>query len=657
MSQPRSIVPDDLFKMKFLQGAAFSPDGKQVVFALAAYDAESDADITQIWLKDLESDLSRQLTFGKDSSSQPAWSPDGRSIAFLSDRGEKPQIYLLPTDGGEAQALTQLPQGVGSGPVWSPSGRKIAFTAGVAREADRDPTDPYRLTRIVYRFDQIGIIDQALQDIFVLDIAGGEPQRLTDDDTINGQPLWSPDGQEILYAAAMLPDAFDVFMPRLRIVNLQGEVRQIVSDEWGGTVGSKAWLLNGKQIAFLGVEAGLPIGTKSDLYVVDISGQGRPVNRSAGYKYGIGGGIQPDMPAAGILSVPPPIEISADGESAYLRGLRAGMIEILRISLDGAESVEPVVVGARSAILLGLDRDERHLLYAVSSIHNPLELFMSDIEGGNERQLTAVNAALLSDIGETVVKPMAFAGQDGAPVEGWMLMPEGGSGPYPTILYIHGGPHSAFGHMYSFDMQMLLGAGYGVLIINHRASMGYGDDFSTAIKGDWGNLDYGDLMAGVDEAIAQGWVDPERMGVCGLSGGGNLSCWIVGQTDRFKAAVPENPVTNWVSFYGTSDIGIWFAVEELGGHPHEIPEVYARCSPITYAHRCTTPTLLVQGEADWRCPAEQSEQFYNVLKANGCPVEMLRLPQSAHGGAIRGAPKIRRAQNEALLDWMNRYVM
>jgi dipeptidyl aminopeptidase/acylaminoacyl peptidase len=145
--------------------------------------------------------------------------------------------------------------------------------------------------------------------------------------------------------------------------------------------------------------------------------------------------------------------------------------------------------------------------------------------------------------------------------------------------------------------------------------------------------------------------------VCGLSGGGNLSSWIVGQTDRFKAAVPENPVTNWLSMYGVSDIGVWFSVEELGGHPHEIPEIYARCSPITYAHNCTTPTLLIQGENDFRCPAEQSEQFYNVLKANGCTVEMLRIPANSHVGAIAGTPIARRAQNEALLGWMNKYVL
>ncbi len=263
----------------------------------------------------------------------------------------------------------------------------------------------------------------------------------------------------------------------------------------------------------------------------------------------------------------------------------------------------------------------------------------------------------LASVKLPTVEHLHFKGSDGAAVEGWICLPPEGEAPYPTVLYIHGGPHGAFGNIFHFDTQMLCGAGYAVLLVNHRASTGYGDEFSTAIKGDWGNLDYNDLMAGVDTAIAQGYTDGDKLGCCGLSGGGNLSCWIVANTRRFKAAVPENPVTNWVSMYGVSDISAWFAVEELGGAPHEIPEIYAKCSPITNAHTCTTPTLMLQGEHDWRCPAEQSEQFYTTLKANGCTVEMVRFPNSSHAASIYGAPAIRTAQNDALLGWMNQYVL
>lgn len=402
---------------------------------------------------------------------------------------------------------------------------------------------------------------------------------------------------------------------------------------------------------FTGQPDGLPIGSKSDLWVVSRQG-GEPECRTADLKFGVGGVLQADMP---IIFAPTTFPASKDGQAAYVQVQRGGTTQIYRVALSGTLYCEPVLGGDRSCILC--DGDDQHLLYLVSGINQPLDLYLSDIEGANERMLTNLNADLMMQLDLPAVEHLNFHGSDDTPVEGWILTPKNGTAPYPTILYIHGGPHGAFGHVFHFDMQLLCGAGYAVLMINHRASTGYGDEFSTAIKGDWGNLDYKDLMAGVDDAIAKGIADPDRLGVCGLSGGGNLTCWVVGQTQRFKAAVPENPVTNWVSFYGVSDVGPWFAVEQMGGHPHECPEVYARCSPITYAHRCTTPTLLIQGEHDWRCPAEQSEQFYTVLKVNGCTVEMLRMPNGSHVSTMTGEPVIRRMHNEALLDWMDRFVM
>ena len=283
-------------------------------------------------------------------------------------------------------------------------------------------------------------------------------------------------------------------------------------------------------------------------------------------------------------------------------------------------------------------------------------MFLKRLELDEPQQLTTLNEAHLAGIDRPAWTHLLWKSIDHVEVEGWYLQPPAGEAPYPTILYIHGGPHAAYGCGFHFDFQMLAGAGYGVLFLNHRASTGYGDAFSTAIKGDWGNLDYQDLMSGVDHAIAQGLADADRLGVCGTSGGGNLSCWIIGQTDRFKAAIPQNPVTNWRSFYGTSDIGIYFGVEQMGGHPHEIPEVYEKCSPLTFAHRCVTPTLLVQSELDYRCPAEQSEQFYTVLKAVDCTVEMLRQPGGYHGASISGAVNLRRAHNDAMLEWFATYV-
>ena len=651
---PRPVVPDDLFQLHFLQSAALAPNGEQIAYSVSSYDAGDDADDEQLWLLTLATGEQRQLTFGKQRNQAPQWSPDSKTLAFISNRSGKAQIYLLAAAGGEARQLTDFKQGAGGGVAWSPDGTQLAFSAPPQPDQPHDPNLPYRLTRPVYRFDTLGYLDSAVHDLYVIGVAGGEARRLTDDGYQNAAPQWSPDGSRLLYVATMTPDSHHALSAILRTVTLDGQVETVLDHSWGHLTGSAAWLPDGRQLAFVGVEAGHPIGTQNNLFVIELASK-TIVNRTAGLDRQVGAQLQADMPA-GIARQLNKVLVTADGSAAYVQVQSGGTVPIYRVQLTGEPSYAPVVNGDRSCYLLDQHKATGRLLYAVSDFINPPDLYLAAGNGEQEARLTQLNATFLAGLQQPVVEQIWFPGQDGVQVEGWFIRPAGGSAPYPTILYIHGGPHSAFGAVYHFDTQLLVGAGYGVLLVNQRASTGYGDTFSTAIKGDWGNLDYTDLMAGVDTVIANGWADPDQLGVCGLSGGGNLSCWIVGQTDRFKAAVPENPVTNWQSFYGVSDIGVWFAVEQLGGHPHEIPEVYVRCSPITYAHRCKTPTLLVQGEHDWRCPAEQGEQFYTILKVNDCPVEMVRLPTMPHAGAINGAPKMRRAQNEALLGWMKRYV-
>jgi dipeptidyl aminopeptidase/acylaminoacyl peptidase len=378
---------------------------------------------------------------------------------------------------------------------------------------------------------------------------------------------------------------------------------------------------------------------------------GERVQRGAAIAGHLGASIQGDNPAGGLGMV----GMQAAGGDVVVPVQTGGEVAIVKVALSGDESAEVVAGGTRVCAPIAVRADQ--LLFGAFGFTEPGDLYLVNLATRDERRLTNLNEQLLSELELPDVTNLHFPSKDGQEVEGWFLQPAGSEGPLPTVLGIHGGPHAGWGAHFHFDHLMLTGAGYGVVLVNHRASTGYGDAFATAIKGDWGNLDFADLMAGVDHAIELGLADPDRLGVFGLSGGGNLTGWVIGHTNRFKAACPENPVFSWLSFYGTSDIGHGFGVAQMGGTPDELTETYLRCSPITSAHLCTTPTLFFQHEADYRCPAEQTEQFYTVLRVRGVPAEMLRFPGTAHGGSSMGPIGHRRAQNDALLVWMNRWVL
>ncbi|HEX3453589.1 MAG TPA: S9 family peptidase, partial [Gaiellaceae bacterium] len=394
------------------------------------------------------------------------------------------------------------------------------------------------------------------------------------------------------------------------------------------------------------------VGTRASLYVLDPA-TGAIDARGADIDGHIEGGIQGDNPAGRIGMGQ--LLLGDGGREAIVPVQTGGEKALVRVALDGDES-HTIAAGGTRVCLPIVGRGQK-ILFAAFGFTEPGDLYLVDLDTGEERRLTRANEDILAELALPNVIPLHFAGIDGAPVEGWFLQPAEATEPGPTVLNIHGGPHAAWGAHFSFDNLLFVGAGYGVLLVNHRASTGYGDAFATAILADWGNLDYADLMSGVDHAIEEGLADGDRLGVCGISGGGNLTGWVIGHTDRFKAACPENPVFNWFSMYGTSDVGPDFSVRELGGTPYDAEDVYRRCSPITYANRCTTPTLFLQHENDNRCPAEQTEQFFTVLRVNGVPAEMLRFPGTPHSGSVIGPIGHRRAQNDALLDWMGRYVL
>lgn len=569
--EPRPVQKDDLFRLRFIQGAALSPDDATVAYVVSKTNADKDNETSAIYLMSLATGQTRQLTAGTSCDSNPHWSPDGKTLAFMSTRGGTPQVYVIRPGGGEARQLTSAKLGVRGGPAWSPDGTQIAYTT-VASDQARDPSKPYRVTRSIYRLDGVGYIQDAVQDIYVIPVAGGEARRLTTGDILKQLQAWSPDDKAILYVASLAPDTQELRMG-LRTVDFEGVERDITGD-WGSATGA-AWTPDGGRIVFVGEPEGKTIGSKQDLWVVGRDG-GLPECRTTGLRAGVGGICQPDMPVMSLRGAP--FVVSGDGRWAFARVQEGGTVGVYRVALSGPESCEKVVSGDRCAVLT--DAGERHLLYVMSDFDLPTDLYISDLDGANERRLTQLNDDVLSGLLPPRAERLLFPSAEGARVEAFILLPAVGQAPYPTLVFIHGGPHSANGHIYSFDSQMLCGAGFAVLMVNYRGSSGYGDEFGTGLYGALGNLDYQDLMAGVDHAIARGLADPDRLGVFGISQGGFLSSFIVGQTDRFKAAVPEAPVTDWRTYYGTTDIGPWYIGRSLGGAPQEMPEQYARSSPI-----------------------------------------------------------------------------
>jgi dipeptidyl aminopeptidase/acylaminoacyl peptidase len=635
--EKRNFLPIDELRYKKILSARLSPDGVKAVYSLRQHDIEKESSSAHLWLIDLESRQTRQLTYSGSLNVSPEWSPDGKTIAFRSDRSGKPQIYLLPVDGGEAVQFTCLEQGVGGGPVWSPDGAFIAFTAG-PEGGESDPSKPFRVTRAVYRFDNIGYLDQAVQNVCIQALHTREAKKLTDHRFMAQELRWSPDGSRILYMAGQDPERFDLFSASIHSVDREKRDTEILGLDWGW-ISAAEWTKDGQGIIFSGTPQGKAMGSKADLWLLKLAGgEKRCLSGSIknGYVYGFG-------------------KFLIDDSDSLLGNIPAhGMEEIWRIAING-KAARALATGERSAHLQ--DKRGSRVLFIQDTPFNPAELGVIDLDTGTEQIVTHINTAWLEEINLPRLETLHFPNPDGLEIEGWLLLPNEGQPPYPTVLYNHGGPHGCYGYSFRADFQMLAGAGYAVLFINPHGSVGYGEAFSAGLSGNWGLKDYPDLMAGLDYAIQKGWADANRLGVCGLSYGGYLTTFIVGQTSRFKAAVAENPITDLVSRYGTADMGAWGSLGEIGGKPHEIPEVYRRSSPITYAHQCGTPTLLVQGESDYRCPAGQSEQFYTTLRASGCIAEMLRLPNMPHGGSSSGPVAVQKAQNEALLGWMNRYVL
>jgi dipeptidyl aminopeptidase/acylaminoacyl peptidase len=634
--------------------AVLSPDGSVAVFQVSegrpGKTPDEDSQVTSLWRVDVAGGAPRRLTMKGVAASLPQFTPDGRTILFLSARDPKgavSQVHRLPLDGGEAEAVTALEQGVSSF-VLSPDGASIAFTALEGPPKPRGPHDHVRIKRLSYRLDSApGYLQHLQHAIYVIPADGGDAKALTAHDGLFGAMAWSPDSREIAAVVVAKAESVELVMiGDLIVVDLDANEQLLVK---GALITDLAFTTDGRAVAYIGAPDG-NLSRQSQLFLVDREG-GAPVSRTPGLDRAVGGGLQTSSPTMAGKSR---LILTADGQGVIVAVGVGGESNLHQIALFGPPAWSAITSGPRGCKALA--RSGSLVLFAAEDMLTPSELFIVDLATGEERALTALNAEWRSTIAWPTVERLLVTSAPGVEIEGWVLKPAFGAAPYKTLLFIHGGPHGAYGCTFNEDMQEMAGAGYAVAFANPRGSTNYGDAFSTAIIGVWGRPETEDFNAFLDALIARGVADPNALGVTGVSGGGHLSGWLIGHTDRFKAAVPEQGVYNMFSMYGVSDAGFALISLEMGGPPHEQVQRYWELSPIAYAHLCKTPTLLIQGEDDVRCPMEQAEQFFTVLKLNGCEVELLRLKGCNHALHMFGPPPLRRTRMDAMKDWFGRHI-
>lgn len=642
----RAMTPDDLYALKWVGESDISPDGARVAVVVTHLERETDGYRAAIWLIDTAGGEPRQFTAGAKRDGSPRWSPDGRWLAFTSERGEeKSQLAIMPADGGESRMLTKLPLGAGV-PAWSPDGRRIAFSAKTGALPDPDPkkAKPYRrITSMKYRINGQGFTYDQRRHIFVVDVASGEVKQITEGDWDDTQPAWSPDGARIAFVSARHDDreydsASDIWV----VPAVGGEARQVTVTE--GSRAAPSWSPDGTSIAHI-QHPDWPSNGLLRIVAADGSSQ---QDASGGIDREMGAGALPGavaqpkwLPGGGILTV------AADrGEAS---------IWIAGVANDGRW----VAKDASMVTWYAVDAAGVRAVITAGAQQRPAELFLVNLESGARKQLTDFNRAFREEVDLHLAEKFVVATDSGTEVDCWLMKPAGfeAGKSYPVLLNVHGGPFGQYGETFFDEFQIYAAAGYGIVFCNPRGSSGQDTPFSRAVVGDMGGPDYRDVMAAFDAALERApWADRDRLGIMGGSYGGFMTSWTIGHTNRFKAAISERAVNDWYSMQGASDIGGTFNRQYLGADAtiQENLEAVLRQSPLTYAKNIETPVLILHSEVDLRCPISQGEQLFVVLKQRRKDVEFVRFPDEDHELSRAGRPSHRVDRFNVILDYWRR---
>lgn len=663
-TEPRLLRLDDLYALKTVGDPQVSPDGRWVAFTVRSLEAAKDRSDTDLWMAPLAPNAQSgqngagtdneavRLTASPESETTPRWSPDGRTLAFLSGRGGKhTQVWLLDRRGGEAVRLTEYKASVAD-LAWSPDGKKLALVVSDVdpeeaaagsddKGKDDAPPKPIVVKRRQFKRDGEGFLRDIHSHVHVFDVQAKTSEQVTGGPYDDGDPAWSPDGRLIAFVSNRTADPDSNQNSDVFVVEPRKDAKPRAVTTSAGADGSPDWSPDGKTIAYVhgGDPADLWYGT-NHVALAPVSDSGKA-----------GGAVRP-LTAALDRNVNEP-RFSSDGRFVYFQLEDGGNQHLARIPVAGtaADTVQRVVAGERDVQDFDLGATgEIAVLETQPTVPGEVSRVAPD---GTLVRVSRVNDAFLQGIRLLPVERFKAASKDGTPIDTFLVKPAGWKPGkrVPAILRIHGGPVSQFSTAFSLEWQMLAAHGYAVVAANPRGSSGYGRAFSRALWADWGNKDFEDVMAAVDGAVERGVADPERLGVGGWSYGGILTNYVITKTGRFKAATSGASEVNYLANYGHDHYQYEWETEL--GLPWENTDLWIRLSPWYQVHKVTTPTLILCGQEDWNVPLQNSEQLYQALRRLGRETELVIYPGQGHGIT---RPSFQKDRLQRYLAWYDRFV-
>ncbi|MFF1823610.1 serine hydrolase [Kribbella sp. NPDC058245] len=632
----RRLRIDDLAELAVPEEPALSPDGSQLVYVLRATDLKADRDLRNLWRVPATGGEPRQLT-RSDGDRSPVWSPDGSQLAFLRAKDGPAQLWVLPSDGGEPEQLTTLPLGAGA-PKWSPDGTQIAFSAPV--DTAPGSTDaPIATERLDYQADGVGWFRTVRKHLHVLDVATKKCRQATEGDWHAGNPAWSPNGTELAFGAATDPDAdLTAKAPAYVLDAADSKAKPRLVALADGQVSAAGWTADGESLLLVGTLT-TQVGHSRLLRVELASGAVTDLTESFDRNVMVGGPAYP-----GGLPV-----LIDDGATVLFCARDRGCTHLYSVPVDGGTPER--VLGQPGHNLSGLSVAGGVATTTRTTETSYGEVVTVDLKTGTATTRTSYGEKL-ADVEHFLREEREFTISDGTAVEAWLIRDPLATGAQPLLLDIHGGPHGAWSagadevHAYH---QELVARGWSVLLVSPRGSDGYGEEFFTGVIDGWGTSDGKDFLEPIDQLVAEGIADPDRLAVAGYSYGGFMTCYLTSRDNRFAAAVTGGVISDLTSMTGTSDLARYLTAFELSGGD------LAAMSPMTQIDQVRTPTLVIHGDADRRCPLGQAQQWHTALRERAVPTQLVLYPEADHLFILQGKPSYRVDFNRRILDWVEQY--